>query len=640
VGSGGGGGGKNYLQTVNNINGNGNFDLGSTTKWSLFNTTLTSLIPTGSITAGAGSLTTFTATTSGKLAGTYSLSVGGSGAITAGQGFLSDAVTFDLEDQVKVCAFEFSYQAVSGTMNFSGTSANTWAVYLHDGTNWIQPAGVYGMTQSSGVGTCRGTFQTTGATSYRLAVICINATGGAASMLFDSFKLGPQVIVQGTPVTDWVDYTPTTQGFGTPTITQAQWRRVGGDIEIKVKLTTGTTTGVEARVGLPTGVTSASTVPTLAPANGFYLRGAASVSHGGSMLIEPSVTYLTFGPVTTFGSTSSIGLAKENGNAIISSTEILAFTAKVPVQGWSSNVQMSQDTDTREVSARYTNTAGTSIANSGDINMPFATKAYDTHNAWNGTQYVVPVSGRYRVAATAYFTVQTYAVGNQVYSLLYKNGALYGVGSKESVATTSSNPTTVLAQTVDCVAGDTIEIRLNNNRTAGASTLSTVAGSNTVQIERVSGPSVIAANETVAIRCSNTAGTSITNTGSDVNIPFATKAFDTHGAYNTSTGIFTVPVAGKYLISSSINYASSLAWAANNAVGLSIYKNGSRTVQGPILTITGAYTGYAGATASDLIDCVAGDTLEVRSSNTRTAGAATLSTNAGYNHVEIERVGF
>jgi hypothetical protein len=32
---------------------------------------------------------------------------------------------------------------------------------------------------------------------------------------------------------------------------------------------------------------------------------------------------------------------------------------------------------------------------------------------------------------------------------------------------------------------------------------------------------------------------------------FDTKSYDTHSAYNTSTGIYTVPVSGKYSVSAS-----------------------------------------------------------------------------------------
>jgi len=120
--------------------------------------------------------------------------VGSSGVLSAGQGFISNAFTIDAEDQAKVLTFSFAYQAVSGTMNFSGTSSNTWAVYIYDATvgTWIQPAGVYNLVQSSGAGLATGTFQTTSSsTSYRIAVICINATGGAVSMKFDDFFVGP-----------------------------------------------------------------------------------------------------------------------------------------------------------------------------------------------------------------------------------------------------------------------------------------------------------------------------------------------------------------------------------------------------------------------------------------------------------------
>ena len=50
---------------------------------------------------------------------------------------------------------------------------------------------------------------------------------------------------------EWADYTPSTNGLGTPTISFARWRQVGSSIELMIRLILGTVTAVEARVGLP-----------------------------------------------------------------------------------------------------------------------------------------------------------------------------------------------------------------------------------------------------------------------------------------------------------------------------------------------------------------------------------------------------
>jgi hypothetical protein len=145
-------------------------------------------------------------------------------------------------------------------------------------------------------------------------------------------------------ITAWQGYTPTFQGFGTPSAVEFEWRQVGEDVEIRGKFTSGTPTAVEARIGLPAGLTSASTalIPSLQQV-GVYARGGSAVSHHGSfMLQEPSVSYMTMS-TDAFGSGSIDPLAKALGNAILLAGNILSITAKVPCAGLSATTTKSID---------------------------------------------------------------------------------------------------------------------------------------------------------------------------------------------------------------------------------------------------------------------------------------------------------
>jgi hypothetical protein len=207
-GGSGSGGSKNYFTDYLNNPGNGNFELGSTAGWTLAHTALTGVNPTSVATPGTGFDSThggtpaagtlsFTTVAVGQLAGLFSGSLDSTAASTAGDMLISKPFTIDKEDQLKVISFSFSYEAISGTFNFSGTSANTFAIWVYDVTNgaWIQPAGVYSMIQGSGVGVASGTFQTTNnSTEYQLALIDINATPGAYDLYVDDFVLGPNAI--------------------------------------------------------------------------------------------------------------------------------------------------------------------------------------------------------------------------------------------------------------------------------------------------------------------------------------------------------------------------------------------------------------------------------------------------------------
>jgi hypothetical protein len=127
-----------------------------------------------------------------------------------------------------------------------------------------------------------------------------------------------------------VAYTPTLTGFGTAASIEYQWRRVGDTVEIRGKVAAGTSTATEARVTLPTGVTSAATgkIPSIQAAGfGIYDIAFAGIC---SVLIEPSVAYMTFG--LQGGATG--GLAKALGSALISSGNTLSINATIPVTGW------------------------------------------------------------------------------------------------------------------------------------------------------------------------------------------------------------------------------------------------------------------------------------------------------------------
>jgi hypothetical protein len=140
--------------------------------------------------------------------------------------------------------------------------------------------------------------------------------------------------VETPNVTAWQGYTPTFQGFGTPTNVEFEWRQVGENVEIRGKFTAGTTTAVEARVGLPAGLTSAGTglIPSLQVIGKANINNSTAAFFSSlTVLAEPSVTYVTMG----LEASTANGLTKQTGSNLATNGSILSFFASVPCAGLS-----------------------------------------------------------------------------------------------------------------------------------------------------------------------------------------------------------------------------------------------------------------------------------------------------------------
>ena len=648
----GGSTGKNYISSYNGNPCNGDFESGSISGWSVFSvSSITNGLPSGTPTtiAGGGSNPDITLVSPGsQLAGQYSLQASFPISTSANKGFITEVFTIDAQDRAQVLTFGFHYQLTSSAsnVNFSGTSSNTFivSVYAVDGSNagWIQPAGVYGMTQSSGAGFATGTFQTySDTTQYRFAILCFNnPTTTSATVTFDDFSVGPTVVVNGTPVTDWQSYTPTLKGtsadpnIGAGSIV-GRWRRVGDSLQVQCEATAGA--GAASGTGsyyftLPTGL-------VIDTARIALVSGSETItSLGSASIFNSSVASAVGFPIVLSGITNGLGIS--NGGSAIgrdtpaatwwSSGDGLQINAQVPIVGWSSNVQVSSDTDTRVV-VMGAYGATTSVNNSG-VTVIYPTVRMDSHGAYNASTgvYTVPVSGYYRVSG-GFTTLPAAWVNNNA---LQMSASITGAGAPGgtfaftriiSAGTTEQGMSG--SATYYCAAGDTIALRVLSGQTVALN-----GGTNNfVSIERLSGPSVVAASESVNLQSFNTAGTVIAaGSTATTNIPFATKQFDSHNAWSTDT--FTAPISGKYLVACSMEGAGT-----NVQMILYAYRDGVQYCG--LNMATGPVNGANASAGSALIPLNAGQTISIRVGTSVTGGSITLQTASGRNHVNFVRVG-
>jgi hypothetical protein len=277
---------------------------------------------------GGGSLAgTFTRVTSGQLNGDASYR------FTQAAGSLNDYIASPI-------------QAVP--VRFRGQTVTITKFYNYDGNNSDISLVVWDVTNSTKITTdSQNALVTTSGSVYKanitIPITCtqirvgfqVKVANNGKILNFDDIEISADTTKYTDPstVTDWQSYTPTFTGFGTAASVEFQWRRVGADVEIRGKFTSGTPTATEARITLPNSYTSAGTavIPSI-QISGLVGRSDNSAATYVA-LIEPSVAYITFGNQQAAGGTQ----AKINGSTMANAASTISVIAKVPVFGLSAS---------------------------------------------------------------------------------------------------------------------------------------------------------------------------------------------------------------------------------------------------------------------------------------------------------------
>jgi hypothetical protein len=241
-------------------------------------------------------------------------------------------------------------------------------------------------------------------------------------------------------ITEWQSYTPTFQGFGTPTNVEAQFRQNGGNHEYRVKFVSGTPTAVEARVGLAPGKTSAGTdiIPSIQfLANSTRGTSASPAAKELTVLVEPNVTYLTFG--YNRDDLSNNPLTKTNGSNLVVSGDVVSFFASVPIAGLSANetktwsATQSVVTTEQDSSIQRSGTAGygTTTFNgiyikrfASDFVSPVGSNIVFSTSTTTGDLFTVQKDGIYHISYT-----DVDVINGDAYLYLYADSQLLGIAS-------------------------------------------------------------------------------------------------------------------------------------------------------------------------------------------------------------------
>ena len=94
---------------------------------------------------------------------------------------------------------------------------------------------------------------------------------------------------------------------------------------------------------------------------------------------------------------------------------------------------------------------------------------------------------------------------------------------------------------------------------------------------------------------------------------YGTQTYDTHSAYNNTTGIYTVPISGKYEVTAAIGSSASYAASGiGDQLAITIFLNASQYSFQNEWAQTTLTTSWS-VMMTDTLQCNAGDTITVQS---------------------------
>lgn len=523
--------------------------------------------------------------------------------------------------RAKSIKISFDYIVNSGTFTpGTNTTDGDIIVYIYDITNstLIEPSNIKLFSNNSSVSDkFEATFQTSSTgSSYRLILHQATTTTNTYELKLDNLSVSPNIYVYGNPITDWIEYTPTTAGFGTITSAKFLYRRNGDSIDIQGRFTPGTTTATIAEIGLPNGFRT----DIIKGLPGY--RNYGTLAYNGTSgqilhsILNENSTVVNF---SNAASGSGLGLTRLNGNQVASASVEVSFTAYgIPIQGQSSSVRVSDSYDGRELTLRMGKVgASQSLTNATLTKITFDSTIQSKGLVWDSVNSRVVC-----VSAGTYFGEASLQLGTSgVYTALVrilKNGVSIFEGRNYVPSGINAQP--FVGFRVDLNVGDYLEV-FGFQNSGGALGVANDAIATFFNVSKLMAPQTIAASEKIRAIYKTGAGQSL-GTGVVI-LNYATKDDDTHGAVTTGASWkFTAPRA----MTVSITGASRVSTASRR---LDLYKNGvfHKVINEVGVDITSA--------VSTSVSLLAGEYFDIR---VNSGSAASLFADDKFNYITINEI--
>lgn len=558
--------------------------------------------------------------TTTPLKGDASFVLSKSGANAQGEGF-STPFTIPRAWQGRVLRVRLRHEYISGTY-----ATGDLRFYIYDITNSrLIPIAPGELEHTLVPGLFQGSFQTSiDSTSYRFIVHVASTSAVAYSLRLDEFEITEQPVAQGTPNVDMAAYTATLTNLGTAT-QNLEWGRDGQFVIIKGRITIGAT--------LPSGAIRISTPPGVSFADSLNIAAGTGTA---------SKTSFPLGSIEIASSTT-FGFLSQSANSAWNATNPFTWAAgdyfdvnlRAKVVGWSSQTQMSSETDTRVVAAKVNRaTSAQNIANNTLTTLQFNNVFKDSHGGWDAAnfRYRIPVSGTYVIHGYVE-TASTTATGVVVVYPLIDGSSRPNRATNTKSGTASGSLGVTYSFQIDLLAGQTVAISTLQITGGAIDYLSSasIEGGFVMNIERTGGPSQISPTESIAIAVNTATGTLASGDNPTV---FTNKVLDTHGAYNASTGVFTVPATGLYQADGAVFLSGT--FALDLRVNCNLQIDGT-SVAGALQRAGGAVTNMGSGLCTFTRRLVTGQQIRLVAGTTATGPTYNPDTNVSY--MNIKRIG-
>lgn len=555
---------------------------------------------------GGSANVTFTRNTSTPLRGN------GDGQLTVdavdrqGEGLAYD-FSIDVADQAKKLTISFDYDASDADY-----ADDDIKVFVYDVTN-ANLIRVNGEDLKAGKGTHYAQFQTApDSTSYRLILHVASTNASGYDLFIDNVNVGPTKLAFGTIVTDWEDFTLTASWTANTTY-DSYYRRVGDSLEIISTISTsGAPTSATLTVTIPFNLSiDTAKVPALDRELGTAWVHDVTESNRTKATVEATdSTTLQF--LYIGGS-----VVDESSPFVFASGDSISFRVSVPIQGWSSNSQISEDLGSRDAVVFGAGNGGTSLT--ADVTNIDFTETLDTTSSWDGSVFTAPETGYYSIQG-----VIRLSSGTSLSLDLYLNG------SNDRIVGTShgsSNAVHDFSAFLKLNKGDELSIRSDSN-----ATLSNSSTDHWISITKDQSSQTLFESDVVAARySSDNSSQSIGTSATD--LIFEDLDNDTHGAYNTSTGEYTAPVSGFYQVNAKFNMQTE-SFSSGDVVRADIVVNGS-LISASVTRISATASLNYGADINEIVELNKGDVLKIQGTS---SVASNFISDSSFNTFSIARI--